>query len=289
MTWLSRIRRGLFGGGTPTYDGVGSGRRAIAWQVANPGAVAALAFSQNELRAKSRDLVRRNAWAAAGESPQEGGVRGVEEIVSACGVRDWLVVEIHQSEQEIYRQLRRGRPGKYTKFKRTVQIQYTISWQINALALEDAAKDDGVFPLITNRHDWDTRRVLEAYKRQPIIEKRFSQLKTDFCVAPVYLKNVGRIVGLLAVYFFALIVQTLLERELRRAMKAQRVATLPLYPEGRPCSRPTTRHTIDAFENIQRHTIQRHGAEDELLVTDLSPLQQRLLELLNASPKNYGR
>lgn len=215
--------------------------------------------------------------------------QAVEEIVSACGVRDWLVVEIHQSEQEIYRQLRRGRPGKDTKFKRTVQIQYTISWQINALALEDAAKDDGVFPLITNLHDWDTRRVLEAYKRQPIIEKRFSQLKTDFCVAPVYLKNVGRIVGLLAVYFFALIVQTLLERELRRAMKAQRVATLPLYPEGRPCSRPTTRHTIDAFENIQRHTIQRHGAEDELLVTDLSPLQQRLLELLNASPKNYGR
>ena len=66
MSWASRIRRGLFGGGTPTYDGVGSGRRAIAWQVANPGAVAALAFSQNELRAKSRDLVRRNAWAAAG-------------------------------------------------------------------------------------------------------------------------------------------------------------------------------------------------------------------------------
>ena len=28
--------------------------------------VAALAFTQNELRAKSRDLVRRNAWAAAG-------------------------------------------------------------------------------------------------------------------------------------------------------------------------------------------------------------------------------
>jgi lambda family phage portal protein len=31
--------------------------------VGNPGAVAALLFNQNELRAKSRDLVRRNAWA----------------------------------------------------------------------------------------------------------------------------------------------------------------------------------------------------------------------------------
>ncbi len=66
MTWWARLRTGLFGKPTPTYDGIGSGRRAMAWQVGNPGAVAALAFSQNELRAKSRDLVRRNAWAAAG-------------------------------------------------------------------------------------------------------------------------------------------------------------------------------------------------------------------------------
>ncbi|MFT3756984.1 MAG: phage portal protein [Pseudoxanthomonas sp.] len=65
MSWLTQIRRRLFGG-TPLYDGIGGGRRAMAWQVGNPGAVAALAYTQNELRAKSRDLVRRNAWAAAG-------------------------------------------------------------------------------------------------------------------------------------------------------------------------------------------------------------------------------
>ncbi len=66
MKRFSKIWRGLFGNPSPIYDGVGGGRRALAWQVGNPGAVAALAFTQNELRAKSRDLVRRNAWAAAG-------------------------------------------------------------------------------------------------------------------------------------------------------------------------------------------------------------------------------
>lgn len=65
MAWLNNIRRRLFGG-TPIYDGAGHGRRTLAWAVSNPGAVAALAFSQESLRAKSRDLVRRNAWAAAG-------------------------------------------------------------------------------------------------------------------------------------------------------------------------------------------------------------------------------
>ena len=64
MGWLKRFSRRLFGQ-TPTYDGVGSGRRSLAWAVGNPGAIAALLYSQTELRAKSRDLVRRNAWANA--------------------------------------------------------------------------------------------------------------------------------------------------------------------------------------------------------------------------------
>ena len=65
MSWLGRLAHRLFGG-TPVYDGVGLGRRTLAWSVANPGVVAALASTQEGLRAKSRDLVRRNAWAAAG-------------------------------------------------------------------------------------------------------------------------------------------------------------------------------------------------------------------------------
>jgi lambda family phage portal protein len=68
MAWLktmTRISRRMFGG-TPVYDGAGGGRRALAWMPSNPGAVAALSLAQDELRAKSRDLVRRNAWAAAG-------------------------------------------------------------------------------------------------------------------------------------------------------------------------------------------------------------------------------
>ena len=64
MGWFKTIRRRLFTT-TPTYDGIGSGRRALSWSVGNPGAVAAMLFNQTELRAKSRDLVRRNAWANA--------------------------------------------------------------------------------------------------------------------------------------------------------------------------------------------------------------------------------
>jgi lambda family phage portal protein len=67
MSFFSAIRRRLFGvKGTPLYDGVGGGRRSLAWMPVSLGAVSALAYAQSDLRAKSRDLVRRNAWAAAG-------------------------------------------------------------------------------------------------------------------------------------------------------------------------------------------------------------------------------
>jgi len=142
---------------------------------------------------------------------------------------------------------------------------------------------------LTNDRQLTAEEVLRAYKRQPVIEKRFSQLKTDFAVAPVYLKDVGRIQGLLAIYFFVLLVQTLLERELRQAMARKGIESLPLYPEGRPCSRPTTARVIELFEPIQRHWLTVGDNQPQCLVTELTTLQRQIIKLLGLSPADCGR
>ena len=51
MAFFKTLRRRLFGGNSTsaTYDGVGGGRRSIAWSVGNPGAVAALLYTQSDL------------------------------------------------------------------------------------------------------------------------------------------------------------------------------------------------------------------------------------------------
>ena len=219
---------------------------------------------------------------------REKVVAAVEKILDAHPVREFLRVDIQQRQQEKYRQAGRGRPHKGTKYTRSVRTQFDLTWEVDGKQLNQAVAGDGVFPLITNLVDWKAAEVLQAYKRQPIIEKRFSQLKTDFCVAPVYLKNVTRIVGLLAIYFFALIVQSLLERELRKAMADQGVESLPLYPEGRPCKRPTTRCVLDVFEPIARHTISTAGSEDlELFTTQLAPIHRTILKLLRVPTTDY--
>jgi transposase len=122
--------------------------------------------------------------------------------------------------------------------------------------------------------------LLVAYKGQPVIERRFAQLKTEFEVAPVYLKEVSRIQSLLCLYFLVLLVQALLERELRRAMARREVESLPLYPEGRACRCPTTPRLMELFENVQRHRLVIGKKPPVVLTTKLSRLQRRVLRLL---------
>ena len=215
-------------------------------------------------------------------------VAAVEAILDTHAAQDFLHVDISERQEEKYHQAGRGRPHKGTKYVRTVRTWFDVAWEVDGRRLDRAVAGDGVFPLITNIADWKAADVLQAYKRQPIIEKRFSQLKTDFCVAPVYLKNVRRIVGLLAIYFLALMVQSLLERELRKAMADQGVESLPLYPEGRPCKRPTTRSVLDVFEPIARHTISTTTSDDiELFTTELAPIHRTIIKLLRIPTRDY--
>ena len=142
---------------------------------------------------------------------------------------------------------------------------------------------------MTNVADFSELELLHAYKRQPAIEKRFSQLKTDFEVAPVYLKAVHRIQALLCMYFFALLVEALLERQLRQAMQQEEIEALPMYPEGRACRWPTARRVIDLFESVQRHTLEQRRHPTEVMVTELTRLQRKLLRLIGLPAKDYGR
>jgi transposase len=214
--------------------------------------------------------------------------QAVAEILTDAEASSWLLVQIEEQEEETFRQATRGRPSEQTKYVKQTRSRYTLTWKLNLEALSEAEREDGVFPLLTNDRKLSATEVLRAYKRQPMLEKRFSQFKTDFAVAPVYLKNVSRIQGLLAAYFFVLLVQTLLERELRQGMARAGEPSLPLYPEGRACARPTTHRLIEVFSSIQRHEIRVGEGEPQVMVTKLTKTQRSIIRLLGLDPRTYG-
>jgi transposase len=137
-----------------------------------------------------------------------------------------------------------------------------------------------MYPLITNDRTLSPAQVLEAHKGQPMIEKRFEQVKTVHEIAPVFLKNEGRIEALFTLYFLGLLVQALIERELRLAMKRDNIEHLPLYPEQRNCTHPTTEQILRLFSLAARNKLVQNGKVLQTFDLEFTHLQRQVLRLL---------
>jgi hypothetical protein len=90
----------------------------------------------------------------------------------------------------------------------------------------------------------------------------------------------GSLEALFTLYFLALLVQALIERELRLAIKRERLKELPLYPEQRSCKRPTTEQILRLFSLAERHTLFRRGRLAQVFPAELTDLQHQVLHLL---------
>jgi hypothetical protein len=214
-------------------------------------------------------------------------VTAVETILESRGAGGWITPTIEERVEGTYHQEGRGRPSEKTRYTKGVIQRFDLKCELDHAALAAAHLGDGVFPSITNDRTLTERELLLAYKGQPMIEERFAQLKTDFAVAPVYLKEVSRIQALLCMYFFVLLVESLLERELRQAMVRTEVESLRLYPEGRGGRYPTVRRLIEIFEDVQRHRLKVGSEPAVLFTTKLSRLQKKLLRLLGLPLSAY--
>jgi transposase len=106
-------------------------------------------------------------------------------------------------------------------------------------------------------------------------------------IAPVFLKNEGRIEALFTLYFLALLVQALIERELRLAMKRDDIQALPIYPEQRQCRRPTTEQLLRLFSLPKRHVLMRANRTVQVFHPELTELQRTVLELLGVPQPRY--
>src|SRR5215468_1465787 len=207
----------------------------------------------------------------------------VKTILEKHHVARYLKVERVVREDHIYKQARRGRPGPSTIYRKITKPRFDIEWTIDQNAIAYDHKSDGMYPLITNDRNLSPAQVLEAHKGQPMIEKRFEQIKTVHEIAPVLLKNEGRIEALFTLYFLALLVQAIIERELRLAMKRENITELPLYPEQRDCERPTTEQILRLFSLAARHQLVRDRKTLQVFDFQFTELQRQVLALLGVS------
>jgi len=211
----------------------------------------------------------------------------VAEILERYKVVRYMKVTRVVREEHSFKQVKRGRPGPDTDYRRITKRRYDIEWTVDAQAIAYDQRSDGMYPLLCNDRSLTPAQVLTAHKGQPRIEKRFEQLKSVHEIAPVFLKNEARIEALFTLYFLALLVQALIERELRQAMKASDIEQLPIYPEARACRRPTTEHILRLFSLAERITILGDGQPLQIFPPKLTDLQRQVLDLLGVPASAY--
>ena len=218
----------------------------------------------------------------------EAAQKAADKVVQDEGAQLWLRVQIREVGVHDFKQASPGKPGKDTKYRRIdiPVILFDVSEVATAIVAD--AKCDGLFAMVTNNTQLTPKELLAVYKYQPFLEKRNEQLKSVLAVAPVFLKKPERVAALLFLYFLAILVFALIEREVRRAMARDGIEAIPLYPEGRPCQAPTCDGILQAFEGIRRtDLLDSAGAIVKAFCDPLSPVANKLLHLLHVSRKAY--
>ena len=211
----------------------------------------------------------------------------IKLLVDKHHVGRYLKVSRVVREEHVFKQATRGRPGPNTAYIKVTKRRFDVQWTLDEDAIACDRRSDGMYPLMTNDRQLTAAQVLQAHKGQPMIEKRFEQIKTVHEIAPVFLKDEGRIEALFTLYAIALLIQALVERELRQAMARHAIHELPIYPEQRQCAHPTTEQVLRLFSMAQRHHLQSQGHILQTFEPSLTPLQRQVLTLLSIPDHAY--
>ncbi len=202
-------------------------------------------------------------------------------------VKGLVNVKILSERKQIKVKTSPGRPS-LTKsvYKNKWEFTYKIQWTVDEQAVADAAKTDGIFPLITNTA-LEASDVLKRYKRQPFLEKRMYTKKTVLEVAPVFLKKEKRIEAMLFLYFIALMIVSLIERKIRINMINENIEKLPILPQGMNSKKPTWNNIRYFFRNVHYSEIIRNGKCIQAAVKGISALHEQINRLLDVPESVY--
>lgn len=209
------------------------------------------------------------------------------KALSRAGAERWISFEVTERVEESFRQERRGRPGKNTRYRKVSKRRFELSFEIDAEKVAYDAVTDGCFPLVSCDRELTDAEVLAAYRYQPNLEKRHHELKSVLELAPVRLHSPARIEGLACCEFIALLCQCLIEREVRNSMAREGIAALPLYHEGRAARAPTAPRVFDLFAEARRDRLLREGDLVQVFEPEMSELQRQVLGLLGVPESAY--
>src|SRR5574341_957054 len=214
--------------------------------------------------------------------------QAVVAIVQRYGVENlfWFRLTQHVTPRPV--RAYRGQPARVDHERHA-----TVEVCVDETALEAAVRRLGWRVYGTNQpvESWSLEQAVLAYRNAYQVERSVGRLKgRPLSLTPMYVQRDDHATGLIRLLSIALRVLTLLEFVGRRQLAAEGTTLAGLYAGNprRETARPTAEHLLEAFEDITL-TIVKGPQQSVRHMTALSPLQQRILELLGFSSELYTR
>ncbi len=271
-------------GGSSTWT---ERRLLVRSQAAARAAETALRARLGQAQAALRELsVRRQGKPVLAE--RAAVEQAVTDTLVQFRVEGLLRVTVSEQVTEQPVRAYRDRPATVR-----TQSRFTISSQMDPEALASAIEQLGWRVYATNQvaDGLSLAQAVEAYRDEYLVERNFGRLKGHpLSLSPMYVERDDHATGLVRLLSLALRILTLLEFVVRRHLAQEGASLAGLYAGNpkRATTHPTTERLLEAFQEItltlviEPHQTRRH-------VTALSPLQQRVLALLEFTPTIYTK
>ena len=258
--------------------------RSLAFaQAAERGLDTRLASAQQAIAELTRRGKGRRVLADAASAQQ-----AVEALLARHQVSGLLQVDIQEQTQ--VRSVR-GYGAKPARQEQDAQVTLTATVDTAAVEAAKAALGWRVYVTNASAEALSLAEAVLAYRDEYRIEHSFSRLKGHaLSVSPLFVSREDHAKGLVRLLTLGLRVLCLLEYAVRDQLAQQDAPLVGLYAGNptRATTMPTAERLLEAFQNITL-TVIVHSGQRLRHLSALTPLQQRILELLDMGPPVYTR
>ncbi len=202
------------------------------------------------------------------------------------------LIDIEITEQETLKQIRRW---KNRQAREEIQTDYTVKVIRDKDKIQRKKKLLGWRVYATNctNKDFTLEKIVLLYRKEYIIERRFDYLKNKTLnLIPIYLRTDEYVIGLINVLLLALRVISLIEFEVARNIEKSGKELAGLYPANpkQTTKSPSVTLILRVFFNLYCiATTDFNNRRMEFEVTEINPLQKKLLRLLNMPDEIYTK
>lgn len=210
----------------------------------------------------------------------------VEALIAKHRVAGLLEVNYQTHLDERPKRRYRDRPAR---MERTQTV--TVQVRIDEAARASAVRRLGWRVYATDQAELSLTEAVLAYRQAYRIERGFGRLKgRPLSLTPMYLNAEDRVKGLIRLLSIGLRVLTLVEFTVRQRLQQEGTRLSGLYPGNpkRATARPTTEMMLRVFTGLTLVLLDE-GTQMQTHLTALTPVQRRILELLDLPLEIYTR